>query len=146
VKPFEDAESTRGGRTLRTNADEDEIKDFTKSFCGERADEEPRGIDTNGDGVVDSCGPDTALTARGGACPALLDPVDDDGDGNPDRCVVRPPTTTVTTTTTAPTGGTPTTTRSAPPTSGPPTTTRPTTTTGPPGSPTTTTPTTTTGP
>lgn len=136
VKPFEDAESTRRGRTLRTNAEDDEIKDFTRSSCGERAGEESRGIDTNGDGVVDSCGPDTSVSARGGACPALLDPVDDDGDGNADRCVVRPPTTTVTTTTVA-TGATSTTTRSVPATSGPPTTTRP---------PTTTTRTTTTGP
>ncbi len=126
VKPFEDAESTRGGKTLRTNAEEDEVRDFTRSPCGERTGEDPRGIDTNGDGVIDSCGPDTSVSPRSGACPSLLDPVDDDGHGLTDRCVVRPPTTTVTTTTAPPTVN-PTTTRSTPTTTGPPTTAPPTT-------------------
>jgi 1A family penicillin-binding protein len=144
VKPFEKADSTRSGKTLRTNADENALKDFVKSSCGEAAGEDPRGIDTNGDGIADSCGPDTSVTPREGACPTLLQPVDDDGDGIPDRCVVRPPTTTVTTTTT-PVNSIPTTTRSTPTTTGSPTTTRPPTTTGP-STPTTTPPPTTTGP
>ena len=123
VKKFSAAGGTRAGRVLRTAADEDSLKQFVASACGEKEDEEGRTIDANTDGVPDACTSDAPLVAREGACPYLMTGVDDDDDGVADRCVTRPPSTTVTTTTT--TGPA----TSSPPTTGSPATTRPATST-----------------
>jgi penicillin-binding protein 1A len=118
VRRFAVAEPTREGRTLRTPVDDEAYKEFVLSLCGEKADETPKAVDTDGDGVPDRCDATTRVPPREGACPSLLQPSDADGDGEPDTCVPIPPPTTV-----APTTAPPSTSTSRPPsTSAPPTT------------------------
>ena len=116
IRPFKTADPTRVGRLLRTVADEDTLKEFVRSACGEKKGEEGGTVDVDGDGVPESCTSDAPIAAREGACPYLLLGVDDDNDGVADRCVSRPPPTTVSTTSPTTTG---------PPTSSGPTTSRP---------------------
>ena len=127
--PFDAPDGTREGIRIRTDQEEDDYLEVVDSFCG--VDNDEAAIDTDEDGIVDYCDPETTefeFDEGIADCPLLFEEVDEDEDGEIDGCSPPTTTTTTTTTTTVP-GATTTTTTVAAPSTTPPTTATPPTTT-----------------
>ena len=87
VIEFEDPDRGRRGERLRVDDGDtpEEPEIVTVSPCGGEAAE----VDQDGDGDIDWCRNLGGVPLSAEGCPALLVPVDRDGDGVNDRCVAR---------------------------------------------------------